>query len=160
MNGTNTAISDARHEGRKNRFHTGHIAFWQIKHKVLYIQRITKEDYDDIKRHEHVACSWMHGARTSRIETFQNTRMIGTLQSTSWSKRVESKTLMTVGMYPKVLPLTLKRWERDRNMTAAKPCILATSGQNNSSDKSHLLVYWSLWRKSIKTSTGYLFFTF
>ena len=85
-------MSDARHLCRKNRFQTDHIAFCQITHKVLYIQYITKEDYDVTQRHEHLACSRMHWVRMSRTQTSQNTRMIGMCQSTSWSKRVESET--------------------------------------------------------------------
>ena len=92
VNGINTVMSDARHSCRKNRFHTDHIAFCQTTHKVLYIQYITIEDYDVTQRHENLACSRMHGVRMSRTQTSQNTRMIGTCQSTSWSKRVESET--------------------------------------------------------------------
>ena len=66
VNETITVMSDAIHACRKNSFHTDHIAFGQITHKVLDTQHITIEDYVFTQRHEHLACSGMHGATNAK----------------------------------------------------------------------------------------------
>ena len=54
-------MTDARHQCRKNSFHTSHVAIGQHTHKVVNIQHINKLEERSTQRHEIVGCEKMYG---------------------------------------------------------------------------------------------------
>lgn len=53
-------MTDARHQCRKNSFHTDHVALGQYTHKVINIQHINKEEDRCTQRHETIGCEKMY----------------------------------------------------------------------------------------------------
>ena len=53
-------MTDARHQCRKNSYHTDHVALGQHTHKVINYQHITKLQERVTQRHEQVGCEQMY----------------------------------------------------------------------------------------------------
>ena len=53
-------MTDARHQCRKNSYHTDHVALGQYTHKVINMQHIDKEQERCTQKHETIGCEQMY----------------------------------------------------------------------------------------------------
>ena len=53
-------MTDARHQCRKNSYHTDHVTLGQHTHKVVNLQHITKTQEPCTQKHETIGCSQMY----------------------------------------------------------------------------------------------------
>ena len=55
-----SVMTDARHQCRKNSFHTDHVAIGQYTHKVINMQHIDKQQERCTQKHETIGCEQMY----------------------------------------------------------------------------------------------------